>query len=52
MRKEDLRLGKDGIKTIKNHPWFKDINWTDLVTMRVKAPFIPHNVLKTYYILD
>ena len=33
------RLGSDGIDSIKNHKFFKDINWDKL--MEEPAPFIP-----------
>ncbi|KAI7904067.1 kinase-like domain-containing protein [Cokeromyces recurvatus] len=32
---------KDGSDDIKNHSWFKDINFENLVTRNVTAPFIP-----------
>ena len=33
------RLGENSIDEIKNHPWFKDINWDKLDQM--PAPYIP-----------
>ena len=30
-----------GGKTIKQHPYFKDINWNDYINLRVRPPFIP-----------
>lgn len=43
-RKEELRLGKLGSKSVKSHPWFKDVDWDELENHRIKAPFIPMNV--------
>lgn len=43
-RKEESRIGRNGAKSVKSHPWFKDINWDDIINKRVKAPFIPQNV--------
>ena len=45
---------KNGVKDIKNHPFFKGINWDKLIKQEVEAPFIPDikddNVLKYYTI--
>lgn len=35
----DKRLGYNGSEEIKRHPWFKDIDWNNLKSM--KPPFIP-----------
>lgn len=43
-RKEEARLGKTGPNSIKDHPWFKDINWNDLLAQTIVPPFIPSNV--------
>ena len=40
-RKEELRLGSKGIEKIKNHPWFNDINWNDLLNKKLVPPFVP-----------
>ena len=40
-RKVIKRLGYKGINEIKNHIWFKDIDWTKLLLKKVKSPFIP-----------
>jgi len=48
-RKEENRLGKQGSKSIKSHPWFKDVEWDELENHRVAAPFLPMNVSKLYY---
>jgi hypothetical protein len=44
-RKEDIRLGRKGPGEIKDHPWFKDINWEDMLSQRVAPPFIPPSVM-------
>lgn len=32
---------KDGVDDIKQHPWFNDINWSQIYQQNVKAPFEP-----------
>ena len=37
-----LRIGtKDGIREILKHPWFKDIDSTQLLKMKIDAPYKP-----------
>ena len=45
-RKEENRLGFKGAQTIKDHPWFKDINLDDILSQKVPSPFTPSNVTK------
>ena len=40
-KKEENRLGYNGIEEIKSHPWLKYFNWKDLYLMKEEAPFIP-----------
>ena len=40
-RKPHKRLGSNGIKEIKEHNWFKSINWDELLNKKMKSPFIP-----------
>ena len=40
-RKPNKRLGSNGIKEIKAHPWFKNINWEELYNKNMKSPFVP-----------
>lgn len=40
-RKEELRLGSKGIDKIKDHPWFKDIDWDQLLAQKIPPPFVP-----------
>ena len=40
-RKPHKRLGCNGIKEIKEHPWFKNINWDELFEKKMESPFIP-----------
>jgi hypothetical protein len=36
------RLGnKGGINDIKNHVFFKDVNWKNIENFSVKAPYMP-----------
>ena len=42
-RKVRKRLGYYGIDEIKNHPWFKDVSWTELYLKKIKSPYIPKN---------
>jgi hypothetical protein len=44
-RKEDNRLGGKGVHFVKSHPWFKDVNWNDLLDKRTPAPYQPMNVI-------
>ena len=39
----DLRLGSgsNGSENIKNHEWFRNINWEELVNKQISPPFIP-----------
>lgn len=36
---EDVRMGRNGVTEIKNHPWFKGFNWKTVQEM--KPPFVP-----------
>jgi serine/threonine protein kinase len=36
-----LGYGPDGTQNIKNHPFFKGINWEDAKKKKIKPPFIP-----------
>ena len=40
-RKPHKRLGANGIKEIKEHAWFKNINWEELFNKNMKSPFVP-----------
>eukprot|EP00356_Strombidium_inclinatum_P007028 CAMPEP_0170509674 /NCGR_PEP_ID=MMETSP0208-20121228/65342_1 /TAXON_ID=197538 /ORGANISM="Strombidium inclinatum, Strain S3" /LENGTH=89 /DNA_ID=CAMNT_0010793055 /DNA_START=1334 /DNA_END=1603 /DNA_ORIENTATION=- len=40
-RKAHNRLGNNGAAEVKNHPWLRDFNWSDLSEKRIRAPFIP-----------
>lgn len=40
-RKPINRLGLNGPEEVKNHVWFKDYKWDDLLNRRFKSPFIP-----------
>ena len=40
-RKVKKRLGFYGISEIKNHAWFRDINWNELLMKKLKSPYIP-----------
>jgi serine/threonine protein kinase len=37
----DKRLGSNGVSEIKQHPFFKGINWMDIYTKQVRPPFVP-----------
>ena len=39
--KNRLGVGKDGVEKLKQHPYFKDVNWEDLEQLKVTPPFIP-----------
>ncbi|KAJ3007382.1 UNVERIFIED_CONTAM: serine/threonine protein kinase, AGC [Siphonaria sp. JEL0065] len=36
------RLGMNGAKDIKSHPWFRGINWKDAEMLEVPVPFVPN----------
>ena len=38
-RKKAKRLGYNGCKEIKNHPWFKDIKWEQIEECTFNSPF-------------
>ena len=40
-RKVVKRLGYNGINEIKNHLWFQDIDWDELLMKKINSPFIP-----------
>jgi len=40
--KDDVtRLGINGCKEIMSHPYFGDLNWDDVISDRMRPPFIP-----------
>ena len=39
--KKRLGAGKGGIEKLKQHPYFKNVNWEDLGQLKVTPPFIP-----------
>jgi serine/threonine protein kinase len=43
-RKEHMRLGHKGAQSVKDHPWFKDIDWDKLIQHKITPPFIPTSV--------
>jgi serum/glucocorticoid-regulated kinase 2 len=47
-KKVEERLGEKGIQQIKDHPWFKEVNWAGLLSMTETTPFIPQSVLIIY----
>ena len=40
-RKPKKRLGFNGVKEIKEHPWMNDINWELLMEKKIQAPYVP-----------
>ena len=38
------RIGRThgGIAEIKNHPWFKEINWEEHYNMQIAPPYVPN----------
>jgi protein-serine/threonine kinase len=48
----DKRLGSDGGDRLKIHPFFKNIQWDEILNKKIKPPFIPRisNEADTKYI--
>ena len=42
-RKPIHRLGVNGAREVKEHPWFANFPWNDLYNMKLESPFIPRN---------
>ena len=40
-RKKEKRLGSNGFKEIKEHPWLIDFNWDELLNKEIQPTFIP-----------
>lgn len=47
-RKPDARLGYHGIDEVKNHPWFKRVDWEKLAEKKLPAPFLPPSIEEDY----
>ncbi len=43
LRKPEQRLGHNGAKDLKEHPWLKYYPWSELEEKTLPAPFIPEN---------
>ena len=48
IRKDTNRLGYYNDYEIKRHPWFRDINFEDLLEGKIRAPFIPRKNYDNY----
>jgi len=40
-RKPKKRLGYNGVKEIKEHPWMNGIDWELLIRKKIEAPYVP-----------
>lgn len=40
-RRQEERLGANGINEIKSHPWFKDIDWQKFAAKKYPSPYVP-----------
>mmetsp|Transcript_23814 Transcript_23814/g.53258 ORF Transcript_23814/g.53258 Transcript_23814/m.53258 type:complete len:700 (+) Transcript_23814:295-2394(+) len=40
-KNEQTRLGVNGCNEIMSHPWFRDINWEEIIADRKRPPFVP-----------
>ena len=47
-RKPKKRLGFNGVKEIKEHPWMSGINWELLKEKKIEAPYIPSSVKENF----
>ena len=36
-------MGYYRINEIKNHPWFRDVKWDELLIKKIKSPYVPKN---------
>ena len=43
---ERLGAGAEGAKEIKNHPFFADISWDDVINKRLTPPFKRRKVVR------
>jgi serine/threonine protein kinase len=50
-RKPANRLGLNGPKEVKEHPWIKDFPWKKLIDKELESPYIP-NVIFTFFTID
>jgi len=41
MRKQEYRLGYNGMYEVKTHTWFKDFDWDRLMKKQLTPPFVP-----------
>ncbi len=42
IRKPQKRLGYNGVKELKSHPWMKEIDWEKLKMKKIEPSFIPN----------
>jgi serine/threonine kinase 32 len=42
-RKPINRLGLNGSQEVKDHVWFKNYKWDDLLNKKIPSPFMPPN---------
>jgi hypothetical protein len=40
-RKQENRLGYNGISELKNHPWFKKTDWEKIENRKIIPSFLP-----------
>ena len=40
-KSEATRLGVNGCNEIMSHPWFRNVNWEEIITDRMKPPYVP-----------
>lgn len=49
-RKPANRLGFNGPNDVKNHMWFKSIDWQKMINKQVDAPYLPiHDTSKVIH---
>lgn len=41
-RKPHLRLGYNGVKELKDHPWLRELPWKKLYNKQLESPFTPN----------
>lgn len=36
-----MRIGYENISLIRQHPWFNDVSWEEVNSLKIKPPIVP-----------